>query len=331
MSFEIREYLEDKLTRFKESAGSEITGECPECGKYGGFYANVDSGAFVCFKCDFKGKNAVGLVARIEGIEWSEARAYIFKNSVQLRRKSDIFTLQDLVRSLRPDVERPEAKKVEPMAFDIPKVARELDADVLRWLRKKRKVQASTAEAWELRWCRFGRYAGRLIIPIRCPGGYSFTARDMTGTQEPKYLNPTGADHRRLLIGWHCTPLTGDLVLCEGPFDAIRLWQNDVPALALGGKELHQEQLDMLAKLPRDVAITIMLDPEEETAPYKVADKLSSYFRTLYIAKLPDGIDPGDASKEVAQEAVDTARKWTGSRQDLLQAKLRQAKKQFSS
>ncbi len=328
MSFELRDYLEDRLKKFKESAGSEVTAECPSCERWGSFYVNTDSGAFVCFKCgDFRGRSAVGLVALLEGISWSEARAYIFKNSVQLRRRKDIFSLMDAVRALRPDAVDEEEEDEEPVAFEVPKVARELDDNIFRWLLKKRKIEKVTAKAWDLSYCRVGRFAGRLVIPIRCPSGYSFTARDMTGDQEPKYLNPSGADHRRLLIGWHCTPLTGDLVLCEGPFDAIRLWQNSIPALAVGGKELHQEQMAQLRTLPKDTALTVMLDPEEEVAPYKMADQLSSHFNFIYLAKLPDGVDPGDADQETAQNAVDGAKRWTGSRADLLNAKLREAKR----
>ena len=334
MSFEIESYLESNLKNYKESAGSEVTAECPDCGKRGGFYANTSSGAYVCFKCDFRGKNVVGLVAKIEGLSWSEARSYVFRNSVQLRRRSDIFTLLDKVRALRPEAVKEEAPPTPPVAFELPKVFRPCWDEKEKkffwpeWLDGKRKIKKRTAKAWGLGFCRVGHYAGRLIIPIRCPGGMSFTARDMTDEQTPKYLNPTGADHRRLLIGWHCTPLTGDLVLCEGPFDALRLWQNDIPALACGGKELHDDQMTMLRKLPPETNVTIMLDPEEETAPYKVADQLSSYFKSIYLAKLPEGTDPGDATREVAQKAVDFAKLWKGSRQDRLAAALREAKRE---
>src|SRR6185503_1657735 len=117
----------------------------------------------------------------------------------------------------------------------------------------------------------------RLVIPIDCPNGTSWTARAMDGA-EPKYFNPAGADHSRLLIGWNVARLTGDLVICEGPVDAVMLYQHDISALALGGKVLHDAQLAMLLALPAATAVTVMLDPEERTAPMEVARALSTHF-----------------------------------------------------
>lgn len=149
----------------------------------------------------------------------------------------------------------------------------------------------------------------------------------------PKYLNPPGADHRRLLIGWHVARVTGDIVLCEGPLDAVRLYQHDLSALALGGKELHDEQLAMLRTLPPKAAVTVMLDPEEEVAPFKLAERLSLHFENIYIAKLPlktktgKKLDPGESTREQAHKAVDEAEQWKSSRAPRVAAVVRQARK----
>jgi DNA primase len=336
MAFELSDYLETRLTNYKGSAGSEITAQCPSCDKFGGFYANTTTGAYVCFKCDFKGKNAIGLVAELEGITWHEARAYIFRNSVELRRKHDIFTLLDKVRALRPDAVSDAPKlKVEPVAFDIPRTANPLTPELYKWLRKPppkgRGIKRATADALGFQYCRVGFFAGRLIMPIRCPGGYSFTARDIDGDQMPKYLNPKGADHRRLLMGWDVIPLTGDIALVEGPFDQAKFFQHKIPALGCGGKVVHDEQFAMLRRLPSDTNITIMFDPEEETAPFNAAEKLSTYFSSVYIGKLPEGVDPGDSDEKQANEAMEWAKKWTGSRQDKLNAKIRQLRRKLNS
>jgi len=323
MPFDVKDYVESHLANVQQSAGAELTAECPSCGKWGGFYVNAESGAFVCFKCGFKGKNSVGLVAELEGMSWTEARAWVFKQAVTLRRKSDIFTLQDQVRALRPDRQQDEDEE-DPVAFDLPRAFLSVSKRWPSWLSKKRKVKKSTAKTWGLGWCRVGRYAGRLIVPIVSPEGYSFTARDMTEDQEPKYLNPKGADHRRLLIGWNLVPKTGDLTLCEGPFDAIKLWQNHIPALALGGKVLHDRQFRSLRQFSPETSVTIMLDPEERAAPFDVAEKLIAHFKKVYIARLPDGVDPGNASAVVSEEALEAAKLWKGARQDRLKAKLQE-------
>lgn len=314
MAFEIREYVEAHLTRVKDSKAPEVTAECPSCEEYGAFYCNTVSGAFVCFKCEFRGKSVISLIAHVEDIPWREARARVFRESVQLRRRADLFTLRNRIDAIRPEamVEEEQAEKVDvPLPkFFRPCWSKKTGWSIPKWLTRKRGIKRETAKAWEMGWCRVGKYGGRLIIPIRCPNGNSWTARDMIGTAKQKYMNPYDADHSKLLIGWHCTPLTGDLVLCEGPFDAVKLWQHNIPALALGGKNLHDNQLDLLRTLDPQTSITIMLDPEELTAPHAVAEKLMSFFPNIFVAKLPDGMDPGDSTLEAAQEAIDFAVRW---------------------
>lgn len=335
MKFDVEEYVTSNLGKAKavqSGNGSEMTATCPACDRYGGFYVNTETGAYLCNKCDFRSKSIVGLVAQVEGITWSEARGYIFKKSVKLRRKSDVFSLVDRVRALRIDAidddDEDEQVRVElPEHYvSIFDAERNPKWKLPKYL-KERGIKSKTCAAWGLGYCSRGKYADRLVIPIECPAGTSWTARAMSkDVWGPKYLNPPGADHRRLLIGWHVARVTGDLILCEGPLDAVRLYQNDLPALALGGKELHDEQLGMLMTLSSQAAITIMLDPEEEVAPYNLANRLSVHFEQIYIAKLPlklpsgEACDPGNAPRQWAHDAVDEAKRWTSSRSARLRA-----------
>ncbi len=142
-----------------------------------------------------------------------------------------------------------------------------------------------------------------------------------------RYMNPPGADHSHLLIGWNMARVTGDLVICEGPLDAVRLYQNDVSAVAVGGHELHDSQLAMLMRLSPESAITIMLDPEETIRPFDFAKRLSVHFKWIYIATLPDGVDPGDATKRQVHGALDNAKRWTGSRFPRLRQVLERSRK----
>jgi hypothetical protein len=325
-AFNVRDYVESRLDKARDSAGSEITANCPRCDRWGGFYVNGETGRFVCFKCEFRGSGIVGLVAEVEGISPSEARAYIFKNSVTLRRREDIFTLGDRLRGLRP-IEASESSRDAPPLVDaqLPREFRPVwdgKAWALPAYLKERRIKSTTARAWGLGYCRVGNYAGRLIIPISCPGGNSFTARDMTGGQLPKYLNPPGADHGRLLIGWDKVDLTKDICLVEGPLDAIRWYQHGISALAVGGKVLHADQLGMLFHLSPHQAVTVALDPEERTAPYNVAQQLSVHFEQVYIARLPDGVDPGDSTQSQAEAACETAVRFTGERVSKLKGRL---------
>lgn len=365
--FDILAYVESKVERAKRSAGSEMTGLCPACHRYGGFYVNVDSGSFVCFKCEFKGRSVIRLVAQVEGIDEHEARSLVFRRSVPLRRKSDLITLAERIKLLRPhasaeDVEiaaiddplpsefRPCYRSVEgkdvwelpPYLKDRGIKSRTIRAWGMGYVSKKARHSRACLESGEER-CIPGcswRFRGRLVIPVSCPNGRSFTARDMTGRQMPRYLNPTGTDFRRLLIGWNTARMTGDIVICEGPLDAVKLWQHSISAVALGGKELHDEQLAMLmSAFPSDTVVTIMLDPEEELGPIKVAERLSTHFKHVYIAHLLEldsikergPLDPGNSTVREAMAAIDNASKWTGARSIKLSARLARSRRSVAS
>ncbi len=338
MEFDVGDWVESSLERVKPSANNELTAVCPSCGKWGKFYVNRDSGAYLCNGCELRGKSIIGLIAHVEDISWSEARGFIFKRAVKFRRRETLITLTDRIKLLRPgreleDDETPSAVDYELPAGVIPCYNAKTDTWKLPPYLKERGLKTRTIKAWGLGyvgrralWLDFPTrekplyMAERLFIPIRCPAGHSWTARDMTGEQIPKYMNPPGADHRRLLIGWNVARLTGDVTICEGPLDAIKLWQHDITALALGGKELHDEQLAQLMDLSPDTAVTVMLDPEEQVAPLNVATRLSLHFKNIYLAKLPLGVDPGSSTREQAHRAVDEARKWDGGRHARLAA-----------
>jgi DNA primase len=143
---------------------------------------------------------------------------------------------------------------------------------------------------------------------------------------EPRYKNPTGADHRRLLIGWNVARLRGDLCIVEGPLDAVRFDQHGISTLAVGGKVLHSEQMAMLFKLKPSQAVTVCLDPEELMAPLDVANQLAVHFERIYVARLPMGVDPGDSSKKQALEAMASAEPFTGGRAERVRARLEGAR-----
>ena len=362
-AFDILGYFESHLERLRPSASGkhegEMTAVCPGCGKWGKFYANRITGRFGCFACDFRGRSIVALVSKVEDIDWSTAAAYVFRNSVELPRRESLLTLGERVRLAGGRVE--EAGRA-PVDFDVPKKATPCWRDgrwrLPRYL-KERGLKSRTARAWGLAFCSalFVQLPtrekplylkDRLFIPIECPAGRSWTARDMTGAQDPKYMNPPGADHSRLLIGWNMARLTGDLAIVEGPLDVMKWWQHDIPAVALGGKELHDAQLEQLMALSPETTITIALDPEEVAAPLKLAARLACHFRNIFIAKLPildckhcggrgrgctackgsgkDFVDPGASTRAQAHAALNNSRRWNGERLHAAKAALERSR-----
>ena len=319
-SFNIEEYCLDNLDKAKIAGTGQIHATCPWCGKYGSFYVSIKKGHYICHSCEAKGLHLVGVVAQIEGITWRQAREQIIKSEITFRRHETSESLLEKIRALRPEDDdgyNPENEKVKvklPDGFNPVYDSKRKDKWMAPLYLAERKIKKSTARAWGMGYCNHGKYSHRLIIPVRCDNGFSFTARGMESDMYPRYLNPPAADNSRLLLGWDQIIKGKDLVLCEGPLDAVRLWQHGIQAVSLMGKVLHPDQIAMLFTLPPDTGITIMLDPEEAEAPYKAALNLICRFDNVYIAKLPMGVDPGDSTKEQAQTAYDEAKQYTGER-----------------
>lgn len=355
MSYDYKEWITDNLERAKPSAGDEWTATCPSCGKYGGFYLNTDSegdGPFVCFKCEFSGKHFARLVAEVEGCTYSQALQHMYKNAVTFRRKDTAEGLLERIKALR---DRGEADATSDVwdSMESARVDVELPRSMLTpvWDGKTWRVpqymtdrhfQREVLRDWGVAFCNRGFWkapraerpqwwGGRVIIPIECPNGRSFTGRDLTDEQEPKYLNPTGADHAQLLIGWKHVKLGADFALVEGPLDAMKLFQWGIPALAFGGKALSSAQLNMLFQHPESTSITVMLDPDAQANAYNVATQLKLRFKHVFVAVIPPTdkhgrkLDPGAATRKQAHQWYDDAPEFTGTRGEGAMARIRDA------
>lgn len=340
---DIAQWAEDNLDRVRRSGGQELTATCPSCDAAPGrFYLNTETGAFICFKEDeFRSKRVWALIAHVEGITIAQARAEAMRDNVKFarRRKGTLATLAERVAALRGrDVE--DGNAYGRVAAPLPRGFVPIHSGKRRrvWMRprylKERGVKKDTCREFGLGYVQAGewyepesgersQYIGeRIIIPILSPTGYSWSARDITGEQQPKYLNPRGADHRRLLHGWDQVDLSSDIVIVEGPLDVIGMYQHGIPALAILGKELNREQLGLLCTKPADASITVMMDPEEPEAPFNVARELTTRFSNIFIGTLPDGVDPGDATRAQAWKGWDDSTRYTGQRTSGLMAKL---------
>jgi DNA primase len=318
--FDVEKYVRSNLERVKKGSTGQLSATCPFCEKYGSFYIDVDSGNYICFKCEQRGRYLVGVVSCVENVSYNEAKRFILRNVFETRRKETVPSLIDKIRGLREKEEHEEEEKIIPLPKEFIPVYAKKKWRFPKYL-KSRGIRRETARSWGFGYCNRGRYRNRIIIPIRCPAGESFTSRDVTGLLKPKYLNPICPFQSHLLIGWSNLG-KGDIVLVEGPLDAVKMWQHGFNCLALGGKILHSEQIKMICSFPKDTSITIMLDPEELKAPIDVAKQLIFHFDQVFVATLPEGVDPGNSTKEQAEEAFEDSEIYIGERGKELSANL---------
>ena len=105
--------------------------------------------------------------------------------------------------------------------------------------------------------CKMGKYRNRIVIPFRKNENlFYFQARSLKAENKPKYLNP-GAEEgiRPSHILYPYDEEAQDVVICEGPFDAISLQLQGVNATCTMGCHASHVQMDILKEFPGDIIL----------------------------------------------------------------------------
>jgi hypothetical protein len=255
----------------------------PECGKSNHLYVNARSGKWICHVCGQASHDIKRLLIQVEGYDWLKSGA----------------GLMGMGEAPEPEQE-PEPK--EPERINTPLPPEYIPVwDGERWSFPKyltsRNINRKTARRLDLGYCSSGEYANRIILPIRCPLGNSFTSRMVHNYTRIRYK--AGEHAGRLLYGWESLRwYRGKVVLVEGPFDAIKVIQSGYAAIALMGKLLSRTKTPLLNSIDRE--LVVMLDEEAGKESIKVARELGS---KIAVAKN----DPGDMDKEEIHNAVSGA------------------------
>ena len=165
---------------------------------------------------------------------------------------------------------------------------------------------------------------GRLMFPIHDRRGRvaGFGARTMDGS-DPKYINTPATrvfNKRSMLYGLHKAAGTiregGTAVIVEGYMDAIAAHQHgDANAVASMGTALTEQQVSTLRQIAKRVVMALDADPAGQEATHRSLESSWQVFERatvaraavgplyaqaqdrhvdLFIAPLPEGVDPDD-------------------------------------
>lgn len=320
-------------------------------------------GDFICFKGDERGKLA-GLYAQLEGIDYKEAVKLIARDKIGPRlprAKVEVKSKRGEVPGPAPEEVAAAAVAAQPasIASRIATVRARLRGEmsatrveevvdpppnfpppsgfrpvwdgttwrVPRYL-TERGITRETARWLGLGYCDHGHYAGRVVIPVVCPYGRSFTARHVDKDVKLRYDSGPGAG--RLLFGWDQAQSlikSGDftyLVVCEGPFDAMKLLQFGVPAVAILGKRLRESQIKMLRNAGVRMFV-LMLDDDALDDAIEQSPMLGAHVMVAKLIPEPgkEKADPGDSTKDVIYAAIESAIPAEMARMDQLAGTIR--------
>jgi len=138
----------------------------------------------------------------------------------------------------------------------------------------------------------------RVLIPFygRQRRIISYTARAFCSSldNEPKYVNPPGPKPPLVLPAWD---RFDEMVLVEGPLDAINVWQSTGrPVMAIGGVTLSRRiVMDLDQLIQRKVVV--MLDGEALANSIDICNELMHRYQ-FRLVPLDWGVDPGELSEQ---------------------------------
>jgi hypothetical protein len=255
---------------------------CPFCAKEGThkkkFVIRIADDTCHCWVCDFKSRSLVPLLKKIAPEKLAEYVEKFYTGNKKV--------VEEVVAN---QILLPTNFQLLPLAIKDPDTRA-----VWRFLEKR---GLSEKDIWknrlgissEKRWYR------RVIFPsFDVEGNLNFfSARTIDADVFPKYDTPP-ADKLPIIFNELFVDWTKELVLCEGPFDAIKCGDNVVPLL---GSSLSEESylFEKIVINRTPVALALDADMFDTKTPI-IAKKLQEYTIPVRVVRVQT--DPGDMTHE---------------------------------
>lgn len=292
--FDFNEYVRSRFDKvLNTSDDARVRVQCPFCNDRSyHLYILISEGLPYCHKCNYSPRSPIKFISDLEHIpegqvvKWVDENATLLGNPVQ-----DILEAVFSEESFSQDSPPPEAM-VLGMEFapvlestGISIVDKQLQ-EAYAYLQGRSLSQAQV-ESFDIRYCYEGSFSGRIVIPCYFRGEVvTFVARDLSGFDKRKYLNPKGTKQSDFLFNYD--KVDSDwVVVTEGVFDAINV-SSVAPVVASFGKKLSKAQISLLSKFKK---VVFYWDKDAYSAVDQYARKVSA---SCYTVLHPDSCDAGD-------------------------------------
>lgn len=264
--------------------GDSITGNCPihQGINKTAFRVSISKNCWNCFSTCACGGNVLDFVAKKEKVslpraanllvEWFRLRIDSPESDDSPPRQEKAFPRKQAVSGPKESTKKPEDPKDE---FEIPRANKPLEF-VLKNLQiehpyfTERGLSAETVQTFGLGFCTKGILKDRIAVPIHNAAGQlvAYAGRWPGATDKEKYRLPEGFKKSLELFNLHraiAQPCSQPLVIVEGFFDCMKLWQHGVRRIvALMGSSLSSTQEELIRKYSNSASqILIMLDEDE--------------------------------------------------------------------
>jgi DNA primase len=269
---------------------------------------NLEDKLFNCFACQAKG-DVFDIVATIENLSLPEA-AVLIAAHCGISLDGQLSSKDGSTKTGQVDPRRSNRRGEVPVDAATVVSSHCPDLDPTHRYLFDRGLTTELIKTFGLGYCKKGRLGGRVCIPIHSADGARILAyagrwaHDEVPDRTPRYLLPQGFKKSEVLFNYHRVRQSQHLVIVEGYWSVFRLHALHIPALALMGTSLSDQQLKLLCK-SRARQITLLLDADEvgSKSTLDLLPRLSSLF-FVRAPSLPIGASPDKVSQDQLIEAV---------------------------
>lgn len=220
--------------------GDELIALCPgheeRTGKKDGhpsWSINEETGVHYCFSCGYKG-NLITLVRDLRG----EGAADLFRTEFEAHKR---VLLSDPDFDIK--IEMPTADRIRTANFR-PESWLDGYVDPPRWALKARRITAVGAKEYGIRW---DAKTEAWILPLRDPETDRLLGYQKKSQRTRLFRNrPRSVPKSETFFGWQAVRDGEVVVVVESPLDAVLLADMYVPAVAVCGSRLSDNQLGLL-------------------------------------------------------------------------------------
>jgi DNA primase len=264
-------YTEDQIKRVLIGSGVTIQSEvdsdyiifCPyhNNNRTPAGEVSKESGLFFCFGCQ-QTANLQELVMKMSNRSYFESLRYI-KSKEQESDITQIVAKQLYTPPVFVQYDEVIIKRLNSQALESPRAMRYFDG---------RLVTKSSVNKFNLG---YSEKQDMVTIPVHSPEGMviGFVGRSLEGKD---FKNTPGLPKSKTLFNLHRVKANDRVYVVESSFDAIRLDQVGMPAVATLGATISKSQVELLEKYFNEIYLIADNDEAGKSMSKKMIDKLKS-------------------------------------------------------
>lgn len=245
-----------------------------------------DRGTFFCFSCH-ESRSLVDFVMHVTKKSFFEATRFIESAKTE-------FDLNDSLNKIFDD--KPEyapydellIKRLNNQALESPRA--------IRYFEGRRIIKDSISKFM----LGYSENQDMITVPMNDPGGNIFVGFVARSVEGKDFKNTPGLPKSKILFNLHRAKLHDTVYIVESSFDAIRLDQCGLPAVATLGSNVSRNQIELLTKHFNTAIIVPDNDDAGLSMSQKITEKMGS--RAISIGLPSRFKDIGDMTDQDIKE-----------------------------